>query len=196
LPGLIGKSGPAGERGEKGEQGERGERGAPGMLPIAKAYQPDTVHYEAQVVMHDGALWQAQKDTGQAPPHADWLCLARAGRDGKSSKVKGTYRAGETYRELDIVAFNKGSFIARYDNPGAIPGDGWQLLTAHGARGEKGLRGERGERGLRGEPGLGVVRWLIDRRSFAAKPIMSDGSEGPALDLRELFEQFQTESGG
>jgi len=24
---------------------------------------------------------------------------------------------------------------------------------------------------------------------------MSDGSEGPALDLRELFEQFQTDAG-
>lgn len=120
---------------------------------------------------------------------------ARAGTDGAAPRVRGTYRDGETYRALDIVAFNKGSFIARKDKPGPCPGDDWQLLTAHGSRGEKGLRGERGERGQRGEPGSSIARWAIDRRSFSAKPIMDDGSEGAEINLRELFEQYQTEVG-
>jgi len=197
-PGIIGKTGDVGERGpagEKGERGEVGERGAPGMLPIAKAYEPGAVHYAAQVVAHGGGLWQASKDTGQAPPHADWLCLARAGADGVSPRVRGTYQEGEQYRALDIVAFNKGSFIADRDNPGPLPGpqgNGWQLLTAHGGKGEKGVQGPRGERG---PAGPGIARWLVDRRSYEAKPVLSDGTEGAPLDLRELFEQFQTDAG-
>jgi hypothetical protein len=37
---------------------------------------------------------------------------------------------------LDIVTFDKSSFIARHDEPGPCPGDGWQLIAAHGARGD------------------------------------------------------------
>jgi len=194
-PGTPGAPGPAGARGEIGERGEKGdigERGPIGLLPIAKLYEPGAVHYAAQVVAHGGGLWQASKDTGQAPPHTDWLCLARPGLDGASPRVRGTYSDGEQYRGLDIVAFNKGSFIAKRDNPGPIPGDGWQLLTAHGGKGEKGVQGPRGDRG---PSGPGIERWLIDRKSYIAKPVLTDGSEGAALDLRDLFEQFQDDAG-
>jgi len=183
---------PRHEPGEKGDKGETGDRGAPGLLPIVKLYAPGAVHYAAQVVAHGGGLWQATKDTGQTPPHDDWLCLARGGRDGASPGVRGTYSEREKYRALDIVAFNKGSFVARKDNPGPIPGDDWQLLVAHGTKGEKGVQGPRGDRG---PAGPGITRWLIDRRSYEAKPMLSDGTEGAPLDLRELFEQFQTDGG-
>ena len=106
--------------------------------------------------------------------------------------MRGTYREDENYSALDIVAYNKGSFIARKDRPGPIPGDGWQLLTAHGGRGEKGVQGPRGERG---PSGPGIARWLIDRRDYTAKPVLSDGSEGAEINLRELFEQFQSDAG-
>jgi hypothetical protein len=118
--------------------------------------------------------------------------------------VRGTFSADQSYRELDIVAFNKGSFIARRDDPGACPGDGWQLLTAHGVRGDKGLPGqrglpgERGEKGERGEPGTpapSITNWQLDRAAYTATPILSDGREGPPLSLRGLFEQFQNERG-
>ena len=190
--GAIGPVGLVGATGERGADGATGPRGEIGMLPIAKLYEPGAVHYAAQVVAHGGSLWQAQKDTGQAPPHDDWLCLARSGLDGMSPRVRGTYQEGESYRSLDIVAFNKGSFIARKDNPGPIPGDDWQLLTAHGVKGEMGKRGPAGERGPAGSH---IARWQIDQRSYTAKPIMSDGSAGAALDLRDLFEQFQHDAG-
>jgi len=35
--------------------------------------------------------------------------------------------------------------------------------------------------------------WKIDRARYVATPIMSDGSEGPPLELRGLFEQFFSE---
>jgi hypothetical protein len=197
-PGLIGKMGPAGPPGQggaKGEQGPIGERGPTGLLPVAKLHEPGTVSYAAQVVVHGGGLWQAQKDTGQSPPHADWVCLARGGRDGVSPTVRGTYQDGDKYRALDIVAFNKGSFIARQDDPGPCPGDGWQLLTAHGSRGGQGGKGSRGEKGERGDPGPSIERWLIDRRSYTATPVLTDGSEGAEINLRDLFEQYQTDAG-
>jgi hypothetical protein len=86
----------------------------------------------------------------------------------------------------------------RYDDPGPCPGDGWQLITAHGARGERGSPGPRGERGAQGEkgdPGPTIVGWQIDRASYQALPVISDGTEGPPLKLRGLFEQFHDERG-
>ncbi len=89
-----------------GERGEKGEKGEPGKLPIVKAYVPDTVHYAGDAVTHAGALWQATKDTGQAPPHADWICLAAAGSDGITPTVRSTYDAAVKYARLDIVALD------------------------------------------------------------------------------------------
>jgi hypothetical protein len=91
-------------------------------LPLVKAYVPDTVHDAGDAVTHAGALWQATKDTGQAPPHADWICLAAAGVDGITPTVRSTYDAAVKYARLDIVALNGSTFIARKDDPGVCPG--------------------------------------------------------------------------
>jgi hypothetical protein len=123
-------------------------------------------------------------------------CLATAGRagrdgiDGRSVRVRGTYDPAETYAALDIVALNGGSFIARRDNPGPCPGTGWQLIASQGKRGPK------GERGLQGIPGAAVfiASWQIDRANYIAVPVMSDGREGPPLELRSLFDQFHMEA--
>jgi hypothetical protein len=37
--------------------------------------------------------------------------------------------------------------------------------------------------------------WKIDRASYVATPVMSDGCDGPPLELRGLFEQFLLEAG-
>ena len=84
----------------------------------------------------------------------------------------------------------RGSFIAKKDNPGPCPGAGWQLIASQGKRGDK------GERGLQGIPGVAVFiqKWRLDRDNYIAVPVMSDGREGPPLELRSLFEQFHTEA--
>jgi hypothetical protein len=206
--GERGEVGPAGLQGEpgipgaRGELGPRGDPGPPGKLPSVKACEPDAVHYAGDVVVHDGSTYQAVRDTGRSPPHGkDWICLARAGRDGVDAitpSVRGTFNPNARYKRLDIVAFNKGSFIARHDDPGPCPGDGWQLITSHGVRGQRGLtglRGEKGEKGENGEPGPTILSWEIDRAAYQAVPIMSDGKHGPPLMLRALFEQFHDERG-
>jgi hypothetical protein len=60
----------------------------------------------------------------------------------------------------------------------------------------QGKRGDKGERVLQGIPGVPVViqKWRLDRDNYIAVPVMSDGREGPPLELRSLFEQFHTEA--
>jgi hypothetical protein len=177
--------------------GPRGEQGPPGKLPLVKFWQPETVFYEGEVVVHRGGTFQARRDTGQPPSHADWICLASAGRDGNSVMVRGTFDETAEYRRLEVVALNGGSFIALKDAPGPCPGPGWQLLASRGKRGVAGEKGERGERGPLGNPGLKGVTicdWKLDRARYVTTPLMSDGREGPALELRELFEQFLSET--
>jgi hypothetical protein len=172
-----------------------GPIGPPGLLPIVKLWQPDTVHYRGEVVAFDGGTWQATKDTGTAPPHADWTMLAHAGRDGITPRVRGTWSDTESYRALDIVALNGGSFVARRNDPGPCPGEGWQVMAQgkRGVAGEKGPQGERGPKGEPGEAGTSIRSWKLDRTRYVATPIMSDGKHGPPLELRGLFEQFLAE---
>jgi hypothetical protein len=40
-----------------------------------------------------------------------------------------------------------------------------------------------------------ITEWEIQAKTFEAIPIMSDGTAGSPLQLRELFEQFQMEGG-
>lgn len=149
--GADGQPGRDGADGAAGRDGERGPEGAPGKLPIAHAWT-DRVHYEGDVVTHEGAAWQALRDTGRAPGTEDWHCIAAAGRDGsagRSFEIRGTWSEGEAYQRMDVVALNGASFVARRDDPGACPGEGWQMIAAQGKRGNPGEAG----RPLRGEPG-------------------------------------------
>jgi len=81
-----------------------------------------------------------------------------------------------------------GSFVALKDAPGPRPGSGWQMLASQGKRGVAGEKGERGERGPMASPGLSGA--TINRTRYVATPVMSDGREGPPLELRGLIEQF------
>ncbi len=147
-----------------------------------------------------GSTYQARCDTARPPPHEDWACIAAKGRDAPMPVISGTYREGESYSYLNIVALGGSSFIARTDDPGPCPGEGWQLIASAGKPGRPGPLGPRGEAGLRGErgpagePAPTILGWKIDREAYAATPIMSDNSNVEPLQLRPLFEQFHTEA--
>jgi chromosome segregation ATPase len=94
----------------------------PGRLPVAKTWRPEMVTYQGEFVSHDGACWQARVDTAQAPGGADWLSVARAGRDAQSARIRGAFDSKQQYRALDVVEFDKASYIARRDDPGPIFG--------------------------------------------------------------------------
>ena len=115
--------------------------------------------------------------------HRDILSEVRAMLDQALVRhVRGTFDAKAKYVSGDVVALDGASFLARKDDPGKCPGDGWQLMAKQGQRGVAGPRGERG----RDAP---VIRsWELDREHYTATPIMSDGTKGPPLELRALFE--------
>lgn len=106
-------------------------------------------------------------------------------------EVCGAWQADRAYRKYDLVAADGGEWRARYDDPGPLPGDGWALSAVQGRRGNIGQRGEKGERGLPA-PGVPVqTGWEIT--GYVAVPVMSDGSLGPPLDTRALFELYDSE---
>jgi hypothetical protein len=113
--------------------------------------------------------------------------------------LRGAYRSDQDYDRLDMVTLDGSSYIARQRSPGPCPGEGWRILASAGATGPQGISGPKGDRGPRGltgeagpkgEPGAVIVGWSPDYAGFKATPIMSDGSEGSALDLRPFFQEF------
>lgn len=146
------------------KDGVDGKEGPPGKLPVAKEWV-DGVHRESDVVTYGRATYQATRDTGKEPPHEDWQCIAAAGRDGtdgRSFRIRGTHIADGEYLALDVISLNGAAFVAKTDDPGPCPGEGWQLMASQGKTGKPGDRGAPGPKGDRGAPGAPVVAVAID----------------------------------
>jgi hypothetical protein len=188
-----GAPGTAGAPGVPGPKGDTGPAGHDGRLRTVTEWSGD-VHHEGDLITRDGSLWQCIKATGHPPPYESWTCLARAGRDARSPRVCGTWESNEDYRALDIVAMNGGAFVATRDSPGECPGENWQLLARQGQRGIAGPKGDRGEKGERGLPAPLAIGWKIDKENYTVTPILAGGVEGPKLELRSLFKQFDDET--
>jgi Collagen triple helix repeat (20 copies) len=177
-PGSPGEPGPAGEA---GPTGPRGEVGPPGKFTTPKAWTRG-VHYDGEIVTHSGSTWCAARDTAEEPPHDDWVCVAEGGRDGRSFTIRGLWKAAEQYRAFDVVALNGSSFIARIDEPGPCPGDGWQLIAAQGNRGKAGERGPKGERG---PAGRALVAAAVDAEGLLT--LTADDGSAITCDLYPLL---------
>ena len=85
-----------------------------------------------------------------------------AGADGRSFAVRGMWSAEGRYLALDVVALNGGSFVARIDDPGPCPGEGWQLIASQGSRGKPGEPGRSGMPGPAGPPGRSIAKAAVD----------------------------------
>jgi hypothetical protein len=174
--------------------GPQGERGPVGTLQAVQPYV-DKVHYAGDVVAFQGSCYQARIDTGKSPPHADWICLVERGidgRDGLGFRVCGLFRADQPYNRNDVCVFNKAAWVAKYDSPGALPGDGWYLLVGQGRTGDKGPPGPRGQPGPAGET-VTIIDWELDPERYLATPLLSDGSKARPLSLRPFFERYHGE---
>lgn len=189
--GDVGPEGPAGARGLDGAPGERGLEGPPGKLPVVREYARG-VHYEGEVVTSAGSLWQALRDTGEAPGHEDWSCLAARGRDAIEIEHRGTYDPEGDYLRNNVVALDGGAFMSLRDNPGPCPGDGWRLLVKQGKPGKPGDRGPKGDRGDQGIAGPGIAKLAMDGFNLVA--VLSDG-EMVTCSLRPAFEEYHRQRG-
>jgi hypothetical protein len=172
-------------------------------LPLVKSWKPDTVHYLGDVVVCDGSVYQAKRDTGRPVTSDDWICIARGGKDGRDAPMlnfRGMFDVDKKYAKFDVIEYAGGAFVAIRDNPAIIPGeDGWQVLALPGGRGPEGAvgpPGKTGGRGPRGEATPTIISWVLDYKRYTAIPTLSDGKEGAPLELRGLFEQFLIETGG
>jgi hypothetical protein len=168
--------------------------------PIAMVWTPESITYRGGFATHQGVLYQATRDSAKEPgKSADWLCVARAGtdgKDGKSVRSRGLYNPAKTYEKLDLVMFAGEAFLARLDAPGPLPdAPGWSKV---GARGRKGDRGERGATGARGaaERPVTVRSWQVDDARYRATPLLSNGQVGASLELRPLFAMFLKQTTG
>ena len=110
--------------------------------------------------------------------------------------MRGTFDVYKKYTQLDVVTFDGASFVAKRDNPGICPGDGWQMLAPRGKAGDRGPPGSRGTKGEKGAKGDApeIVGWHLERETYRAFPVLADGKMGPELNLRPLFEQYQQET--
>ena len=193
VDGKDGSPGRDGINGAPGHDGERGMPGEPGRLPLVCAWAGG-IAYGGDVVTHAGGTYQALRDTPSDPGGEDWACLALPGRDAPAWRVRGTFVPDADYHAFDVVALNSTSFIALRDQPGPCPGDGWQMLAGPGRRGSPGETGRPGLKGERGEPAPRIVAWRVDADLYEAVPVLSDGEDGAALSLRELFERYAEEA--
>ena len=96
------------------------------------------------------------------------------GADARPWRHRRTYDQRQAYGEGDVVTHDGGSWLALYDEPGMLPGDGWAQLTV---RGQRGKPGERGERGLTGPEGRGIVDLSITEEGDALVVKFSDGAQ-------------------
>jgi hypothetical protein len=112
-------------------------------------------------------------------------------------RLRGSFDVAAEYLAHDVVVRNGSSFVALRDRPGVCPGEHWQLVASKGNRGERGVPGPRGQVGGRGEPAPTIKTWLVDKKTFRASPILTDGTVGAALELKGLFQEFldQTRTG-
>jgi hypothetical protein len=173
--------------GAPGKDGERGEPGPMGSLAQCKAWE-DRVYYQGETATFDGSIFQAQRDTGKEPPHDDWICIVRAGRDGadgRSFDHAGLYDPEKNYSALQVVQSNGASFVAKRDNPGECPGDGWALLASQGKTGKP---GPKGDPGARGPAGPAVARLVVDDTGMLTL-VNADGTK-IECDLYPLLERI------
>jgi hypothetical protein len=199
--GQDGAAGSAGVDGKDGKDGSNGKDGVAGKLPKVRVWK-EGVWYDGDVVRHVGGTYQAERDTAATPGSSvDWICLAAAGldgedgkdgADGKSLTIRETFDPTHKYSALDVVTLDHKWFVAKVDDPGMCPGPGWKAGPGIGRTGKPGEPGPRGEQG---PAGAMITEWEIQAKTFEAIPIMSDGTAGSPLQLRELFEQFQMEGG-
>jgi hypothetical protein len=183
----------------KAEPGPVGPPGKDGVLPIAKVWSPGMIAYAGDLVVHGSSSWQALEDTATTPEEGStvWRLIAAAGRDAKPWRMRGTWRGDAAYETGDVVVSDSASFLALTADPGPCPGAGWQMLVAprRGPRGEKGDTGSRGPVGPPGSTAPVQTAWKVDAEAFVVWPVYSDNTIGPQLDLRDLFVEYQRQTG-
>jgi hypothetical protein len=171
----------------------------PAPMPVARQWVPGIGAMAGETFAHAGAFWQAVRNTGSEPKDGpDFLCISApgaAGENGRGFNLRGTWSPAKTYHELDVVAHNGGTWIARQDGAGVCPGQDWQCGSMPGKRGPAG-ESIKGDPGPRGELAIVDLKVSPDDKSYRIAVVTADGAMSPWFDLRVLFERFAAETSG
>lgn len=184
-PGEEGPRGLRGEQGPRGPEGRQGEKGDPGAMSIVRAWTGD-ITYQGGLVSHLGQTWQALKDTATEPNEDGWTLIAARGGDGAGINPQGRYEESATYLKGDAVAFDGSLWLAKYDEPGPLPGDGWMLAARAGGKGRP------GDRGLQGPAGAGIIEGRFEGMTLV---LGTDDGRAVRIDARPAFIAFLEERG-
>jgi hypothetical protein len=127
--------------------------------------------------------------------------IASLGSRFDPGKLRGAWGAAARYEAFDRVCFNGAEWIARRDDPGELPGDGWMLAAKRGKAGPAGDKGEKGERGPPGEMGAtgdpGPPGATIEAIHVSDLSLIIMRTDGVALecDLRPVLTRFREAEG-
>jgi integrin beta 3 len=193
VPGPEGPPGPEGAVGPAGADstvpGPAGPQGEPGATPeltdeltmaVMEKVREDRLELNEQLFAAmtrfkrlSDELEERLASITEGPPGPEGA-PGRDGADGVTGEARGQYDASQVYGKHDRVASNGSEWIAKYDNPGPLPGEGWML----GAQGKK------------GKPGVGIQRAVT--KGYAVVLETTDG-KALTLDLRGMFERYDEE---
>jgi integrin beta 3 len=156
-------------------------------MTTVKAWSPDAITYRHAIVTHGGQTWQALMDTATEPAEGgNWILLAARGAEGAGINPQGRYEETATYLKGDAVAADGSLWLAKYDEPGPLPGDGWMLAVKAGGKGRP------GDRGLQGPPGAGVIEARFEGMTLV---LGTDDGRAVRVDMRPAFIAFLEERG-
>jgi integrin beta 3 len=187
-PGKDGRDGIDGKDGRDGIDGKDGMPVEPDIDALAKAIFD---RLREQCLELDEALFSARKrfdslaaamqeriatlKDGEPGPPGEPGPQGIPGSDGVTGEARGLYDPKANYSRLDHVSFNGSEWIARRDDPGALPGDGWML----------------GAQGKRGKAGVGIE--TASTRGYVLILELT-GGKTVSVDLAAMFERYHEES--
>lgn len=172
---------------QPGPPGEPGKDGSPGKLPIVRQWTSG-VWYEGDVAYHDGATFQALRDTASAPPHADWQPIATKGVDGRSIEWHGKWSDERSYAIGDAVSWDGALWIAERASPSepGIEDSGWRIALP---RGQRGSEGKPGRQGLPGKDGASVIAIRATGNGPELAAVRDDGETIP-FDIEPVLRWY------
>jgi hypothetical protein len=123
---------------------------------------------------------------GEMGPPGPEGAVGLQGPAAYAGEARGLFDPAASYRGLDRVAFDGSEWVARRDDPGPLPGEGWMLSAKIGRKGDPGPRGPRGE------PGAGITDAALE--GYAISLTLTDGKRKD-ISLLPLFDRFREEAG-
>jgi hypothetical protein len=185
------RDGAPGAPGAPGPKGEAGAAGRDGRLRTVRDWS-EGVHYEGEVVVRNGALFQCTQDTGHplpmktghaSPARGAMVVRRRFAALGSLTAIttrstSAPWAAARSSRSRTIRVFVPG--MAGSSSRGRVKEESQGLVASAANGGPLACRRRQSPAGL--------------SKRNSVIPVMFNGSHGPRLDLRPLFEHYNSQT--